>query len=407
MKLLRALSLLAVAVALLVGSSLGSQAAPADRPLWQASAQKSVPGDVTFQALTQLPDTAAIQLVKVDADALTGETVQLTLPGGRDVVARRTEARPTGEGRSAWHGELSTSVQQSGKAEARIDEMNAVALVRNGDRVTGSIRVEGQLYRLVPVRSGLHAVVQVDERRSPVSADPRATPEPAPAPKAQAPQASTVRVLVAVSATAAERIDDVNALADLAIEESNRGLANSLVPVTFELAGIHQTQYAETAGADHLGRLQKTSDGIMDEVHAARNATAADVVVLLAVEPSYCGLGYVNVAATFAFSVVNWTCATGNYSFAHEIGHNFGALHDPLNSTNTAYPYGHGYQHQPGTAGDWRTVMAYDCTGGCPRINYWSNPRVTYNGARMGTAGKHDNARVLTTRAAAVAAFRA
>jgi hypothetical protein len=50
--------------------------------------------------------------------------------------------------------------------------------------------------------------------------------------------------------------------------------------------------------------------------------------------------------------------------------------------------------------------MAYDCTGGCPRLQYWSNPGVTYGGSPMGTASSNDNHRVLNGTAATVAGFR-
>jgi hypothetical protein len=50
--------------------------------------------------------------------------------------------------------------------------------------------------------------------------------------------------------------------------------------------------------------------------------------------------------------------------------------------------------------------MAYNCTSGCPRINYWSNPARTYNGQAMGTTTRSDNARVLNTTRGTIAAFR-
>jgi hypothetical protein len=51
--------------------------------------------------------------------------------------------------------------------------------------------------------------------------------------------------------------------------------------------------------------------------------------------------------------------------------------------------------------------MAYNCSNGCPRLNYWSNPNKTRDGVAMGTTTKSNNARVLNERAAVLAAFRA
>ena len=50
--------------------------------------------------------------------------------------------------------------------------------------------------------------------------------------------------------------------------------------------------------------------------------------------------------------------------------------------------------------------MAYNCTPSCPRLNYWSNPDVTYNGVAMGTADRSHNQRVLVNTKATIAAFR-
>ena len=66
--------------------------------------------------------------------------------------------------------------------------------------------------------------------------------------------------------------------------------------------------------------------------------------------------------------------------------------------------YGHGYQYN--TSPKWRTIMAYACSGGCPRLNYWSNPNKLYNGKPMGTTTRSDNTRVLNTTRGTVAAFR-
>jgi hypothetical protein len=108
--------------------------------------------------------------------------------------------------------------------------------------------------------------------------------------------------------------------------------------------------------------------------------------------------------ASSAFSVVHHSCATGYYSLAHEIGHNQGAHHDLANgSGETVFPYAHGYQ-DPGNA--FRTVMAYDCVGGCTRKDYFSNPEVLYNELPTGNASYAANALAIDQTAATIAAFR-
>ena len=119
----------------------------------------------------------------------------------------------------------------------------------------------------------------------------------------------------------------------------------------------------------------------MDNVATLRNTYGADLVSLFVENPQYCGLAWVGPSADYAYSVVNRGCASGNYSFAHELAHNFGALHDPYVDPSTSpYAYGHGLTDP---AEGWRTVMAYNnaCAAAgtsCVRIPFFSNPSLTY-----------------------------
>src|SRR5207245_639628 len=166
-------------------------------------------------------------------------------------------------------------------------------------------------------------------------------------------------------------------------------------------------------------RLQNGGDGFMDNVQSLRNSFAADVVALITENGGgFCGLGYMMnpVANTFestAYAVVARSCATGNYSFGHELGHNMAADHDwPNASSSGAYPYNKGYVNTTPTAPatPWRTIMAYNGTPSSTRLPYWSNPNVNYPpGDPMGVAGgsqPSDNHQVLNNTALTVANFR-
>jgi hypothetical protein len=110
-------------------------------------------------------------------------------------------------------------------------------------------------------------------------------------------------------------------------------------------------------------------------------------------------------SADSAFAAVSRVYATGNYSFGHEIGHLLWARHDNDGSL-TPYAYGHGYKYTGSPS--FRTIMAVDCSGCPPRVNYWSNPLVKLPGTNvaMGTPERNDNARVLNTRKWMVYAYR-
>ena len=80
---------------------------------------------------------------------------------------------------------------------------------------------------------------------------------------------------------------------------------------------------------------------------ALRNS--ADSAALLALDFNSCGVAYLaTYSSGSTISVCQKSCALGYYSFGHELGHNFGAHHNPEVATNTAYSYGHGHLIQQG-----------------------------------------------------------
>jgi hypothetical protein len=380
---------------------------------------RAVQGDSAFDALANEPSSAKIDVVMVNAAALQADTASLALDldvgGPVKLTALRGNAYYTDDGSLVWQGSIAETAIKRVMTENEVaeDALNSVMLVRNGDRITGNVRVLGQLYKIRPLHDARHIVVEVDDSAMPLDHPPAdyrklfqdAAPLPA---DAKAVAANTViRVLVNYTASAASASGDINGLINLAVAESNQGYTNSGVQITLQLAAKSQVTYTQSGNFNtDLTRYRGTSDGYMDTIHSQRNTTTADVAVLLINNSSSCGLASaIGATAASAFATAHWDCATGYYSFAHEIGHLQSARHDPANDpTNTPYAYGHGYQS---TAGGWRTIMAYACSSvNCTRINYWSNPTKTYGGRAMGTASRSDNARVLNNTRATVAGFR-
>ena len=69
---------------------------------------------------------------------------------------------------------------------------------------------------------------------------------------------------------------------------------------------------------------------------ALRNT--ADAAALITWSLPGCGVAYTYTYANGAtLSVTRKNCATGYYSFGHELGHNFGCNHNPEASTNAMY----------------------------------------------------------------------
>lgn len=331
----------------------------------------------------------------------------LSLPDGVSFEAVRDQQREWGKGRFDWVG------------HAAGDESNSVVLGVSGNSVAGAFNYQGRLFKLEPRADGSHVVSEVKTTDPAPELDPIAVADIVSGGTGGTEGESlaadgggaVIDVMVAYtpSVQAKYGATGTDALIIQAVAEANQAYASSAMTTRLNLVHTVLTAYTESGdmGTD-LSRLRSTSDGYMDELHSLRNTYGADLVSLMENEPQYCGIAYrmASLSTSFAsnaFSVVHHSCATGYYSFAHELGHNQGAHHDQNNGSGAIYPYAYGYQ-EPFNA--FRTVMAYNCSSNCTRIKYFSNPYVLFNGKPTGQDNYADNARAIDTTAATVAAFR-
>ncbi len=285
--------------------------------------------------------------------------------------------------------------------------------------VAGNVTLPGALYQVRYAGGGVHALYQIDQAAFPAEAEPIAVDIEAPEEPDVTPtdDGSSIDVMVVYTADARSAEGGTTAmenLIDLSVADANTSYSNSEVTQRLNLVHTAEVTYTETGDSElDLDRLRGTSDGYMDNVHTLRDTYKADMVSLFVDSMSGCGRGYVmqTLSSSFeswAFSVIKRTCAADNHSFAHELGHNMGCAHDRANaSVLGVYDYSYGYQDPEE---DFRTVMAYDCPGGCPRVQHFSNPDVNYDGQPTGidhtAADAADNARTLNNTAYTVANFR-
>jgi len=104
-------------------------------------------------------------------------------------------------------------------------------------------------------------------------------------------------------------------------------------------------------------------------------------------------------------------CVVGALTFSHEIGHNLGARHDRATDGYVGSRYSNFGYITPSKR--YRTVMAYSAPCGssiCPRLNFWSNPKLRFNGEPLGVATpanrSANNARELNRSTGRVSRYR-
>lgn len=254
-------------------------------------------------------------------------------------------------------------------------------------------RISGSETTIESHISGNNAGGEADEfiSQNPVSSDSSSSSNGSSStPQTQGDNGSVVDVLVVYTAearAAAGGISAISSLIDLAASETNAAYSNSGVGHTIRIVGRQETSFSES-GFTFSGFLNSAQDGSISGVHALRDSTGADLVVMLVDgDDSLCGLAYLMTTvsssfAPFGYSVTQTNCATGNYTFGHEIGHNMSARHDRANDNTDGSPFNfnHGYLDN---GNNFKTIMG---TGGNTRIQYFSNPNVLFNGAVTGVA---------------------
>jgi hypothetical protein len=403
----RRLLFVAVALLALAWSPHGSAQAPQAVSLFvPARADAREPSAL----VTARPDTVQARSTGVSLAALEADRLSLELFPGVDLRAELTRRDLNRDGSLSWSGHVPD------------EPLSSVTFVRMGDVLQGSVRMLDAAYSIEPLGdSGLHTIRQVDLSRTGEELEPLVPPQAfgeasfdGPAPSGDDGNTFDVLVVYTPAARAAAGGTDAAMLAriNLGITETNTAYANSGVIPRLRLAGAEVIDYAQNPSdlVTDLVLLTDNGDGVLDAVHARRDALHADMVQLVVGSANGCGVAWLmnSLSASFAssaFSVTAYDCISPNYTFGHELGHNMGSNHAPEDPATSSplYPYSFGYKH-PG--GAFRTVMAYDCPSGCPRVLHFSNPVVNYSSMPTGTVAQHNNALSINNARMTIANWR-
>ncbi|MEY3142868.1 MAG: hypothetical protein RLY21_1361 [Planctomycetota bacterium] len=189
-------------------------------------------------------------------------------------------------------------------------------------------------------------------------------------------------------------------LADL--QRMNLAQVNSLSAPRFRSAGFLEIDQPGTGSlATDLTNLANPTDGWADAVHAERDDTRADLVVLYT-ESGPGSAAFIGVGnQALGFSVVG---TQGGYALARALATNMGCCNAPGDSTPAcggAYPFSNAHRFTVGTT-TYRTLMALPPG---EEIAYFSNPTVDFLGVPTGTATAN-NSRTMSFTSVVVAGYR-
>jgi hypothetical protein len=357
------------------GTVLRSRAASVQFGSLSAAASAGLAGDRSPLLTLNLFDDAVLQaeFERFETDAF-----------GHQTWVGRVSGEPTSTVTLTWKGNVLSGGVQAGEALYRLRAIDGAGIIEQ-------LAPDGFAAELPPLQPPAGALYRP-------AADDRLRP------------AAGEVADIYVYYTTAARVEAggraaIEALIARGIADSNTTFARSSVQATKRLVGTGEMAGFTQHATDMVADLNAFTGSAT--VAATRNAVGADLMhLVLATITNACGVAWLGPSSNYAHGVTARGCF-GQYTFTHEVGHNFGNNHarsDPV-SSSPFRPYSFGYK-SCGSSPAFRTVMAYVCPGGGgARILNLSNPTVLHNGLVTGT-GTENNALSQSEAFSIVQSFR-
>ncbi len=364
---------------------------------------------------------AAGRTIVVDRDLVRSgpQRLELETPDGRVLAAERSVFEDRGDGNVMWSGSFPGAGYDS-----------VVLTVQDG-HLQGMFGEPGRAAYWI--RSGLDGLGRLTQPvgggPDPVCGGGLIADEPLPGGVGQsarsdllvgAPQESNhdrLDVLVLYTVQAAEVWESFGygtprASIQAAMDFLSLVFRNNAMPATPHLVHVAEAPAALDGPRSVLDRLSDNR-----EVAELRAEHQADIVHLFIGEPArslgYCGIAWLLTRAgerndwSNGYGVTSSNCSfpaqEGTYPyfgqvFAHEVGHNLGANHDPANTNLSrdvaVRPWAFGH-FDINTAPTVETIMSYRSYVPRQWVPYFSSVRITPNGWTIGREGERENERAL------------
>ena len=266
------------------------------------------------------------------------------------------------------------------------DAMGFVTLVAHEEAVAASIWTPRAAYELAYLGGGIHALREVTNAPHmecggvlPSESSMRKTIA-----QSDTDDGSVVDILVLWTPAAEERYGgESQALSriDMSIAYTNDAFERSGAFVSLNLVGAERVDYSEgneearRAIWTAMTRLVDPDDGYMDHVHDRRSALGADLVYLL-------------VDKWGGLNAGDFGVGSGGRTFAHEVGHSFGILHQRFEPDTGVLPGRHQHGFTAIGVQCEETIMSYgrDCHGVVYGVPFYASPwrYSPYDGRALG-----------------------